>query len=266
MPEPGRLGRRPALPDRPRLEFARFAKAIPAHPAAEDYLARVSGWQMLGNDQYGDCVAVTGANERYFVTSWLARPAYPTLSQVLDLYRTQNPLFPAEDNGMSIQLCLEYLNKLGWLGVKVAAFASVDHTNPDEVDAALAIFGSLWTGITVSAANQQQFAAGQPWDYDPASPIDGGHSVITGGYDAVSRRFITWAVETSFTRAYWANQVDEAWVVIWPEMLGTVQFLAGIDQAALADDYHALTGRSFPVTPGPSGCLPAALRGWRRDG
>jgi hypothetical protein len=261
-----KLGRLPVIPDRPKLRFRDIRTGLIPHPASEDYLAGVSGWQMLGNDQYGDCVAVTGGNERYFVTSLLTNtPTYPTLQQVIDLYKTQNPLFPTQDNGMNIQLCLEYLNKVGWLGVQIVAFAAVDYTDPEETDAALATFGSLWTGITVSQANQQQFASGEPWDYDPASPIEGGHSVMTGGYDAASLKFITWAQETAFTNAYWDNQVEEAWIVIWPEMLGTRQFEAGIDAAKLDEYYFDLTGRHIPsAPPAPSGCLPSALRRLRR--
>ena len=50
---------------------------------------------MLGNDQYGDCVAVTWANLRRLVTALLTgNPVYPDLAQVEALYKTQNPEFP----------------------------------------------------------------------------------------------------------------------------------------------------------------------------
>ena len=48
--------------------------------------------------------------------------------------------------------------------------------------------------------------------------------------------------ETSFTDGFWANGVEEAWVVIWPEHLGTKEFLEGVDLAELAADYQAMTG------------------------
>jgi hypothetical protein len=40
--------------------------------------------------------------------------------------------------------------------------------------------------------------------------------------------------------------VSEAWVIIWPEMLGTTQFLEGIDTAAANAAYEELTGRPWP--------------------
>ena len=274
---PGKYGRRPAK-NAPALRLGPLLTGVvPAHPVAVDYLAKLTAWQMLGNDTWGDCVAVTWANLRRLVTAVLGgHEVYPDLAQVEALYKTQNPGFPAEDNGMDIQTCLEHLVTDGGPdGVKAVAFAKVDHTNQAEVDAALAIFGSLWIGITVLAANQDEFRANQPWDYVAGSPVDGGHSVLSGGYDATKPsddvRFITWGAETSFTDAFWSHEVDEAWVVIWPEHLGSTAFLEGVDQATFAADFKAVTGHDpvwptpTPIpptppapTPQPNGCLDAA--------
>jgi hypothetical protein len=250
-----KLGRLPAK-DAPALQLGNvLTGVIPTVPASEDYLARLDQWQMLGNDRYGDCVPVTWANTRRLVSSTLGTPEYPDLNQVLALYETQNPDFPNQDNGMVIQTALEHLHTVGGPdGVKAVAFAKVDHTNPAEVKAAIAIFGSVWTGITVTAANQTQFSQGKPWDYNPRSAVQGGHSVIVGGYGEPTggdERFITWAQETEFTDAFWTNQVEEAWIVIWPEHLGQAGFLAGVDLAALAADYEALTGKAAPFAPAP---------------
>lgn len=273
----GKFGRR-APSRRPALALSRaLTGKIPAHPTAADYLARLAAWQMLGNDVAGDCVAVTWANVRRLVTSIAGAENYPSQDEVWAIYKTQNPGFDPNgdpnvngpgstaDGGMDIQTLLEYLVKRG----DVLAFAKVDPTSPDEVKAAIAIFGFVWTGIVVQAANQNDFADGQPWDYHRSSPDEGGHSVITGGYGAGGpgplggdERFITWAEETSFTDAYWRRKVEEAWVVIFPEHLTHPAFLAGVDLAALAADYTALTGKPFPAvippTPAPVPSPPPA--------
>jgi hypothetical protein len=258
---PGKFGRR--LPkNAPALQLGPLLTGVvPAHPAAEDYLAALNGgWQVLGNDRYGDCVAVTWANARRLVTTTLTGHGYyPGFDQVVALYKTQNPGFPAEDNGMDIQTVLEYLHATGGPdGVKAVAFAKVDPASVDEVKAAIAIFGYLWVGVNVLSVNMQEFGAGQPWDYDPASPVDGGHSILAGGYGPPGggalggdERFITWGQETSFTDSFWANEVAECWVVVWPEHLGSRAFLDGIDQARLAADYQEITGKVLPLPPAP---------------
>jgi hypothetical protein len=257
-----KYGRRPPK-NAPALRLDRLLRtAAPGYPGSEDYLARLGAWQMLGNDVAGDCNAVTWANMRRLVTERLTTGGYyPTQAQVWQFYRTQNPGFDPngtkdtngpgskDDQGMDIQTGLEYLHATGGPdGVKAVAFAKVDHTKMAEVKAALAIFGGLWLGIQVLDANQQQFTDGHAWTDVPGSPIDGGHAILGGGYNP-DVRFITWAKETRFARSFWNGAVqgtplvEEAWVVIWPENLGTTGFEQGVDQAQLAADYLALTGR-----------------------
>lgn len=266
-----RYGRR-APKQAPALKFARiFTGKVPAHPVAADYLARLAAWQMLGNDVAGDCVAVTWANVRRLLSFILGTEHYPTQDEVWAVYRTQNPGFDpngtaetngpgsSHDNGMDIQTLLEYLVKHGGPdGKKAIAFAKVDPSSPDEVKAAISIFGFVWTGIVVQDANMTDFNSGKPWDYHRSSPDDGGHSVITGGYGAPGggplggdERFITWAQETSFTDRYWSRKVEEAWVVIFEEHLEHPAFQEGVDLAALAADYEALTGKKFPAVVPP---------------
>jgi len=258
-----KFGRRPPK-NAPALQLASFLTgAVPDHPASEDYLSKLGNWQMLGNDQYQDCVAVTWANIRRLVTATLATEYYPTLDQVLALYKTQNPFFPTEDNGMDIQTCLEYLHYFGGPdGVKVVAFAKVNFSDLNEVKAALAIFGCIWIGLNLQQANMTGLGDNQPWDYVNGSPNEGGHSVIGGGYLGTSVddvRFITWAQEIGCTDNYWGHQVEEAWVAIWPEHLGTTEFEQGINLQQLATDYQELTGDTLQTTPQP-GCLAALLQ------
>ncbi|MFJ5644027.1 hypothetical protein [Streptomyces sp. NPDC093223] len=242
---------------------------VPAHPTSADYLATLNGgWQMLGNDVAGDCVAVTWANIRRLITAIAGAEQYPTQDEVWAIYRTQNPDFDPDgdensngpgssaDGGMDIQTLLEYLVKTG----QILAFARVDPTSADEVKAAIAIFGFVWTGVDVQQANETEFSQQKPWDYHRNSADAGGHSVITGGYGTPGKgalggdeRFITWAEETSFTDSYWSHKVEETWVVILPEHLKHPNVLASVDLTALAAYYRVLTGRPFPaVTPTPA--------------
>jgi hypothetical protein len=264
-----KYGRRPPK-NAPALQFSSFlrraAPGAPAYPPGEDYLAKLGGgWNMLGNDVAGDCNAVTWANMRRLVTATLAAENYPTQGQVWEFYQTQNPDFDPDgtattngpgspaDGGMDIQTGLEYLHASGGPdGVKVVAFAQVNHADLAEVRAALAIFGGLWLGIEVLDANQQEFADGQPWTDVHGSPVDGGHAILGGGYEK-GVKFITWAQETRFASSFWNGKVQgtplvsEAWAAIWPEQLGTAAFEQGVDQAQLAADYQALTGAALAL-------------------
>ncbi len=247
-----KYGRR-APKNAPAILFSSiFSGQVPAHPVSQDNLAGLSGWRMLLNDTYGDCVAVTWANQRRLVTAKAGAEVYPDEQQVIELYRTQNPGFPGQDDGMDVQTCLEHLHKVGGPdGVKAVAFAKVNVHDQAEVSAAKAIFGDLWTGITVQQHNQAEFKAGQPWTYDPNDQVDGGHSVEEGGYTPQSSQFITWASEASWDEGFDRNQVEERWVVIWPEHLGRAEFQTGIDMQQLAADYQALTGEVLPM-PDPN--------------
>jgi hypothetical protein len=243
---------------------------VPAHPLAQDNLANIEAWKMLGNDRAGDCVSVTWANDRRLVSTLLAgQESYPTQDMVWQVYRTQNKDFDPNgdeqtngpgsnaDQGMFIQELLNYLVKNGGPdGVKPLAFAKVNHHDLDQVRAALAIFGSLWVGVTVTNANEQQFARSRPWDYVSGSPELGGHAIMAAGYTGQAARdvrFVTWATETEFTDNFWTHQVDEAWAVIWPEHAGTRQFSEAVDKVALQIAYKSLTGRDLvlPDTPAP---------------
>src|ERR1700712_387087 len=147
---------------------------------------------------------------------------------------------------MNIQTALEYaVHQGGADGVKALAFASVDFTNERELRAAHAIFGQVWYGIYVLEANDDEYWNNQPWDYVAGSPISGGHSVTGVGYDPTDYRFITWGEETRWTEGYRTHEVEEAWVVIWPENLGSAQFQHGINLTQLLADYRAITGRTL---------------------
>lgn len=252
-----RYGRRPPV-DKPALLLGDVLRSTKVdYPAQVDHLSQFVGWQVLGNDQYGDCVPVSIANSIALTTTVLTgNTFYPTLEQCLAFYRSQNPGFPSQDEGMNIQDALSYLVSTGLGDRKALAFAKVDVSNHDQVKAAIAIFGFGILGITVIAANEDEFNQGRPWDYNAASPVQGGHAILGGGESSDPNKeisFVTWGAETSLTSNFWRHQVEEFWVVIYPEHLGTKQFQEGIDGAKLAADYKALTGRDFPVpTPTPA--------------
>lgn len=250
----GQLGLQPPK-YAPSLKLGEILSGVvPAHPGATDHLSLVTDWQMLGNNQYGVCGPVSEANLRAIVTRYLTgRETYPGWTAVRDLYRLVNPDFSeatgAGDNGVIMQTMLEMTAKYGFDGVKPVAFAQVRVDNPDEVDAAISIFGGLLAGATLRQVQQSQ-THDYLWDYVPNSPAWGGHAVLVGQYYDKRRKNVTWAQLVDMTERFWEEQVEEAWVMIWPEHLVNPAFQEGIDLNALAAGYAALTDRPLPL-PGP---------------
>lgn len=220
-----KTGRRPPT-GAPALKLAQLSAVLPPHPATYTDGAGPKEWLMLGNDQYGDCVAVTWATQRR-IASWNnSRDVYPTYEQVIQVYRTQNPDFPSQDDGMVIQDLLNYLHKTGGPdGVKVVAFAQVNHTNFEELKAATYLGQQLWLGVNVSYNNEQQFNQGLPWTV--TGSVIGGHSITGTGYDNAALEIETWGMSGSLSQSYCINLsnpslpgIEEAWLVVWPEQVG----------------------------------------------
>ncbi len=256
------LGRRP--PKRaPALRLGDYLTgAIPPHPAAADHFARVPSWILGGNDRYADCGPVSVANDRLLVTTYLTgSPQVVSQADIFDLYRRSgNPDFDpathAGDHGVDMQTMLEALIEGGIAGVRPVAFAAVDHTNLDELRAAIAIFGSLLLGVNLETAQGSQHT----WDHVPSGEW-GGHAVMAGRYAESPDRLavITWAEVMDTTDAFLAYQLDEAWALIWPEHLGSTEFVAGLSIADLRADWRALTGRDMSAAVPCSTRIRAAL-------
>jgi hypothetical protein len=255
-----RLGRQPAQRGRPLLRLGDIltGEPVPGHHPAADHFARVGSWQMWANDRFGDCGPASVANSRALTTLYLTGDQrVPTQDEVFDLYRRSgNPDFDpstgANDNGVIMADMLSAVLSGGIGGVKGLAYAAVDTTNVDEVRAAIDIFGCVLLGVDLQMAQQQQTDRGL-WDYRRSS-VWGGHAVMAGRYTSSERArtedvaVVTWGQVVGTTDDFFRHQVEEAYVLIWPENVGTSQFQAGIDTAALNAAYLALTGRPGPFT------------------
>lgn len=257
---PGRrLGRRPHDPKRPLLHLRPLLTgAVPEHPVAVDHASEITDWGLYENDRYGVCGPTAVANYVKLVTRHLGdSEVSPSQDDVFGLYRLCNPGFDpvtgAGDNGVDMATMLDFLVRYGIGGKKALAYAAVDPSNLDEVRAAISLFGAVLFGLDLEVAQQTQTDHGL-WDYQPSGQW-GGHATLgvlyTSDTQAKHEDFgnITWAELVGFTDQFAQHQVRQAFVVIFPEHLGTKAFQDGVDLSALARDYKALTGRPFPATP-----------------
>lgn len=60
-----------------------------------------------------------------------------------------------------------------------------------------------------------------------ATPVYAGAFTSDGGRGATDVSLVTWGQVIGTTDAFWTRQVEEAYIVIWPEHLGTKGFPGG---------------------------------------
>jgi hypothetical protein len=131
---------------------------------------------------------------------------------------------------------VEYWTKTGLTcgGVlnKLTTAVVVDHANPDELKAALAL-GPLMCGAMLGQANVDS-----DFMWQPADPSIGGHEFLVVGYETLPSGtwydIVTWDGERRCTDEFMAQCVDEAAMVLDPAFFDANGIdPAGIDMAAV---------------------------------
>jgi len=272
------LGRRPT--DRRRLANTvrlRLTGTLPPHPLSADHLSQVPAWMLGANNRFRTCGPTSVAN--FAVLTWkylLGMDITVTDDAVFDLYRRSgNPDFDpatgAGDNGVDMTVMLsalvsggiEITHADGTTETVIPLCFAAHNTDVDTVRAVTSIFGASLLAVDLDIAQQSQTDATPPlWDYVPGSGSWGGHAIPGGlytsaaGAHAMDEEVISWKLKVGTTDAFIRHQLSEAYVPVFEPLWDHPVFQAGIDQAALAADYQACTGRPFPVPvppppPGP---------------
>jgi hypothetical protein len=237
---------------------------VPVHPLIADHLTSIQSFQLYQNDKYAVCGPAAIGNQRILISTHLGATTVPSTTDVFDLYhRSSAPQFTMRkerkwlwsrtkvenDNGVILQEMCDELLRGGIAGVKAVAFAKVDVTNLEEVAAAVSIFGSVLLGLRMTVAQHRQISK-RVFDYWPDYAPVMGHAVLGGGYDKTDLEkakgdIITWGKSMKMTRPFMERHIQECWVIIWPENLGTKQFQQGIDLDALKAAYYRITDREL---------------------
>lgn len=239
-----KLGKLPATPNRVAFKLSQFANSdvLPTPPASHNNTALVTApWGMLGNDQYGCCVFAGAAHETMLWNSEAKNIVEFSDHAVLSDYTTVtgfNPNEPWTDAGTNMSDAAEYRRRTGVIDAngnrhKVAAYLAIEPGNLDELKLANFLFGAVGIGIVVTSAQQDQFAAGQPWDVDENSQIEGGHYVPIVAYDADFFYVVTWGQIQKATYNFIQKQMDEGLVYLSEEALTASKSLEGFDDTTL---------------------------------
>lgn len=247
----------------PRVKLGNhmLARSLPPTPAVVDYAAKVPWWPMYLNNQIGDC---TAAGIAHSLQAWTAYgKGLVTLpdSAVLRLYEAFGyvPGDPSTDHGAVEQDVLAHVHAHGLAGHRILAYAQVNHKDPDEMKAALNLFGSVYVGAQLPKSALLQTDAGQTWTVESGNPIEGGHAFVLQRWDvtAAPMTFVSWGQLQRATIEWWMDYGQEAWVMITPDFFRASGLSgSGVALADLGDDFAAITGQANPFRQ------PAPKRKW----
>lgn len=279
-----KLGKLPPKFDCRTLLLHRYiTKALPPPPPAIDWGAKVvapgstqpnSGWDMLGNDQAGDCAE---AGILHAIQSWSADAGtppggiVPNAGEAFSLYAALTGFDPASGNNDNGTVLLDALNYWRQTGIslpsapsnlsnppsppgtvvhKIGAYAQVDPHNPVLIRQAINLFGGLYCGVELPVGVQNS----QVWGI-PANPIYhwmpawrpgswGGHCVWIVAYDQNAYYCVSWGQIIKITNRFMPIYFSELYALASKDFLinGGQQTAGGVNVAEWQSDLAAIGG------------------------
>lgn len=236
----GLLGRLPSQFPGTLYDLTHYVAGTLPKPPPSVAVPTVSDWGMLSNDVVGDCgvaswehclmadAAITHATE-----------TQATAAQAKDYYFTYTG---GQDSGVVLSRFLSYVRQHGYFGKTLSAYAPVAVHDVPTLQTCVNLYGTAYTGITVTAAMQQAFSTHQPWTAAVVNdgPIIGGHAVPIVGYDDSFLYLITWGGVQSITYSAWHSISSEAWALLTGEFVSANGDGRGVNLSALNADLDKL--------------------------
>ena len=235
-----KLGRNPGhVPNGLRDLTWYVAGDLPAPPVRRPVPPPGNGnWGMDGNDVYGDC-GVAGLHHGDMCVEYdTATPVVPiTSDQITQYYLSYTG---GQDNGVVLADFLGYVQKTGFFGHSVEAYAPVSISDMKTLQFATNAYGFCYTGIQVTDLMMNASNAGQPWTADTFAngTVEGGHCVPIIGYGTDNLYVATWGMMQAIEYSAWHLIAEEAWAVLMSEV--TAKGNHGINLAALKADISKL--------------------------
>jgi hypothetical protein len=213
-----KLGKAPKRADRRTLQLRNFLRPTGTVPPTVRWDYFVDNYEMLLNDQIGDCtIATVGHMERTWTSADEPRVPYGISTEdVLRAYirvtgmegGAYDPRTGANDNGAVVLDVLNLWRQEGIGGHKIAAYAEVNPRSKAEVKYGVATFGGVYLGVNLPLTARDQIAADKRWEvrghswlpWSPAHPGSwGGHAVPIVGYDDKMVYVATWGAVQPMT-------------------------------------------------------------------
>jgi hypothetical protein len=211
---------------------------FPPAPPSLDYLSKVGEFPMYGNDVKGDCVVAAAGHDIQIFSANAGKPTTPDSNELIALYDKLSP----NDDGLVMLDFLKYWRKNPIGGVELGAFASVNIGDETKLQQVMNIFDGIYVGalLPITAQHQEVWSA-SAWsrNSDGAPGSWGGHCIPFGKYHTGAPlnfyTCVTWGTLQVATRRWMMEYVDEAYVLIAPDMFNPTSGKApvGVDMAAM---------------------------------
>lgn len=246
-----KFGRKPARRDPRNLQLRalRQLKALPPLPPSyhfdTDHPSPPIPTPAFGNDRWGDCVLAARAHATLRFERVEQDALIPIAdAEVLAQWRIENG---GTDEGLFMLDSLKLWRSKGWTAAgrpyRCAAFAEIDPCNTGDVQAGIALFGSIQGGFDLPLAVTQNCYATAPWDLvlGPLGATDpeGGHAMAVVGYDELGLDLITWGRRQRCTWAWFECYCSELYAVV--DALDPWRAIPGIDVPLLEDYLRQVT-------------------------
>lgn len=249
-----KLGKLPARVNATQLKLSTYLDpaVLPRIPSEFGHERAIADYGMLGNDEIGDCVWAGAAHETMIWAREAGRDVgFDTVAVTSD-YRAvtgYDPDDPSSDRGTDMQEAASYRRRLGIIdsaGIRhrVGAYVALTPGDPEQLAAAVYIFGAVGVGLRLPTYALDEFDARKPWDVRHGVPdIAGGHYV-----PAVAKRggrfcVVTWGRVQEMTVGFYRRYCDEAIVYLSTEILAAGHSPEGFDLAQLQADLKVFTRR-----------------------
>lgn len=248
---PGKLGWVQAPPDERTMRLTPYLAAdFPAPPASANWLSKVRSWPLYGNDTIGDCEPVSCAHLTQAWTAYAGREVRIREADVIAAYSRisgYDPATGANDVGCTSLDTLNFWRGTGIGGRKITAYVQLDHTDLDQVRAAISTFGGIIVAALMPRAASEQTHQRKPWT--PTTGPDGrrgswgGHAIHVGAYGKKGLTCTTWGARQRMTWPWWTAYVAEAYAVVSPDWINPATGLCpqGLNVDALMTDLQRIT-------------------------
>lgn len=197
-------------------------------------------WTIAAQQGAGDCTcadpthaemmnAHDAGNTPVQISAKTTVQSYMTLTELANgPGKGYDPTTGANDTGLECRFVLDYRQKTGWIDDKgvlhqIGPYVSIEPGNWQHLREACWLFPGLTIGVTLDQAQEDQFNAGQNWQYTPGSTVLGGHDVIIVGHPGPGLwDVITWGKKQTVTYQFLTKQCDEIWAYTDMERISAV--------------------------------------------